>query len=162
NLGMILRKQRTVYSSDVGQQITYGVAAAYHVTRRFDLIAELFGRKGFSLDVDESPLEIDGALRLGLTSSLALQARGGAGIVKGVGAPGVRVLGSVTWSPDYGDADGDGIPNERDKCPNQPEDRDGFQDEDGCPDPDNDNDGIPDDQDKCPNQPEDRDGYQDE
>jgi hypothetical protein len=35
------------------------------------------------------------------------------------------------------DHDGDGIPNERDRCPDLPEDFDGFQDDDGCPD------GIP-------------------
>lgn len=34
-----------------------------------------------------------------------------------------------------GDADGDGIPDNIDKCPNDPEDKDGHQDEDGCPDP---------------------------
>ena len=44
----------------------------------------------------------------------------------------------------------------------EPEDKDGFQDEDGCPDPDNDGDGIPDAADKCPNEPEDKDGFQDE
>jgi len=49
-----------------------------------------------------------------------------------------------------------------DKCPDDPEDRDGFQDEDGCPDPDNDNDGIPDKVDQCPNDPEDKDGFEDE
>ena len=59
------------------------------------------------------------------------------------------------------DPDHDGILGSADKCPNEPEDKDGFQDEDGCPDPDNDNDGIPDAQDKCPNEPEDKDGFQD-
>ena len=59
------------------------------------------------------------------------------------------------------DSDGDGIPDDNDKCPNEPEDKDGFQDEDGCPDPDNDGDGIPDASDKCPNEPEDKDGFQD-
>ena len=59
------------------------------------------------------------------------------------------------------DSDGDGIPDDVDKCPNEPEDKDGFQDADGCPDPDNDHDGIPDAQDKCPNDPEDKDGFQD-
>jgi outer membrane protein OmpA-like peptidoglycan-associated protein len=49
-----------------------------------------------------------------------------------------------------------------DKCPTEPEDKDGFQDEDGCPDPDNDNDGIPDGFDQCPNDPEDVDGFQDD
>jgi OOP family OmpA-OmpF porin len=60
------------------------------------------------------------------------------------------------------DNDGDGIPDALDKCPNDPEDKDGFQDEDGCPDPDNDHDGIPDNLDKCPNEPEDFDGFQDQ
>ena len=60
------------------------------------------------------------------------------------------------------DRDGDGIPDELDKCPDQPEDFDGFQDEDGCPDPDNDQDGIPDKSDLCPNDPEDKDGFEDE
>ena len=61
-----------------------------------------------------------------------------------------------------GDRDGDGIPDNLDKCPDEPEDKDGFQDEDGCPDLDNDGDGIPDALDKCPNEPEDKDGFQDE
>ena len=60
------------------------------------------------------------------------------------------------------DNDGDGIPDSRDKCPNEAEDKDGFQDEDGCPNPDNDGDGIPDIADKCPNEPEDKDGFEDE
>jgi OOP family OmpA-OmpF porin len=59
------------------------------------------------------------------------------------------------------DTDGDGIPDEKDKCPNEPEDKDGFQDDDGCPDPDNDGDGIPDAVDKCPVDAEDFDGFQD-
>src|SRR5207244_604071 len=45
------------------------------------------------------------------------------------------------------DTDGDGINDDVDKCPNDAEDKDGFQDDDGCPDPDNDNDGIADAQD---------------
>jgi outer membrane protein OmpA-like peptidoglycan-associated protein len=51
------------------------------------------------------------------------------------------------------DRDGDGIPDDIDKCPDQPEDKDGFQDEDGCPDLDNDQDGVPDVADRCPNNP---------
>ena len=60
------------------------------------------------------------------------------------------------------DRDGDGIPDDLDKCPDEPEDKDGFEDEDGCPDPDNDKDGIPDTKDACPNEPETVNGYQDE
>ena len=60
------------------------------------------------------------------------------------------------------DPDGDGIVGDADKCPNLAEDKDGFEDEDGCPDPDNDKDGIPDALDKCPNDPEDKDGFEDQ
>ncbi len=60
------------------------------------------------------------------------------------------------------DTDGDGIPDSKDKCPKEAEDKDGFQDEDGCPDPDNDGDGIADAQDKCPNEAEDKDNFQDD
>jgi outer membrane protein OmpA-like peptidoglycan-associated protein len=60
------------------------------------------------------------------------------------------------------DADGDGILDDVDQCPNEAEDFDGFQDEDGCPDLDNDGDGVPDANDGCPNDPEDIDGFQDE
>jgi outer membrane protein OmpA-like peptidoglycan-associated protein len=49
-----------------------------------------------------------------------------------------------------------------DKCPNEPEDFDGFEDNDGCPETDNDRDGLADANDRCPNQPEDKDGFQDE
>ena len=60
------------------------------------------------------------------------------------------------------DTDGDGLPDDRDRCPQQPEDKDGFEDQDGCPDPDNDKDGILDAQDKCPNEPETINGVKDE
>ncbi|HTL35235.1 MAG TPA: OmpA family protein, partial [Kofleriaceae bacterium] len=42
------------------------------------------------------------------------------------------------------------------------EDKDLFEDGDGCPDLDNDNDGIPDDKDKCALDAEDRDRFQDD
>jgi outer membrane protein OmpA-like peptidoglycan-associated protein len=60
------------------------------------------------------------------------------------------------------DRDHDGIIDRYDQCPDVPEDIDGFQDDDGCPDYDNDKDGIPDSLDKCPNKAEDKDGFQDE
>src|SRR5690606_14506022 len=57
--------------------------------------------------------------------------------------------------------DGDGIPDDDDQCADEPEDQDGFQDDDGCPDPDNDADGVPDTDDACPNDAEDQDGHED-
>jgi outer membrane protein OmpA-like peptidoglycan-associated protein len=65
--------------------------------------------------------------------------------------------------PPPADTDGDGILDPDDRCVNEPETRNDFQDTDGCPDnPDTDGDGIPDTADRCINEPEDRDGYLDE
>jgi outer membrane protein OmpA-like peptidoglycan-associated protein len=64
--------------------------------------------------------------------------------------------------PGPGDIDGDGILDNVDKCPRVPEDKDGFEDEDGCPDEDNDKDGLADKVDNCPNDPEDRDNFEDD
>ncbi|MBT3221392.1 MAG: OmpA family protein, partial [Proteobacteria bacterium] len=48
-----------------------------------------------------------------------------------------------------------------DDCPLDPEDIDGFEDEDGCPDLDNDGDGYADLEDRCPNEAEDFDTFED-
>ncbi len=78
----------------------------------------------------------------------------------------IAILGvHVMWDTarhEIGDRDHDGIKDNVDKCPDDPEDKDGFQDQDGCPDPDNDKDGIPDKVDHCPNVPEDKDGFEDQ
>ncbi len=60
------------------------------------------------------------------------------------------------------DRDGDGIPDDKDACPDRPEDIDGFEDADGCPDIDNDLDRVLDIADKCPNVPETYNGFEDE
>jgi outer membrane protein OmpA-like peptidoglycan-associated protein len=59
------------------------------------------------------------------------------------------------------DRDHDGVPDGRDACPLAAEDRDGFRDNDGCPDPDNDGDGVADGADSCPYTAEDHDGFED-
>jgi outer membrane protein OmpA-like peptidoglycan-associated protein len=61
-----------------------------------------------------------------------------------------------------GDKDGDGLLDNVDQCPAEPEDKDEWKDEDGCPDPDNDGDGLADAVDKCPNEPEDADSFEDD
>lgn len=50
------------------------------------------------------------------------------------------------------DSDEDGILDDVDLCPDDPEDPDGFEDDDGCPDPDNDGDAIFDSKDACPDE----------
>jgi outer membrane protein OmpA-like peptidoglycan-associated protein len=62
------------------------------------------------------------------------------------------------------DTDGDGIVDKEDKCVDQAETVNKFEDTDGCPDtiPDTDADGLDDLTDKCKDQAEDKDGFQDE
>jgi outer membrane protein OmpA-like peptidoglycan-associated protein len=60
------------------------------------------------------------------------------------------------------DLDADGIIDAEDACVEEPEDADGYLDEDGCPDPDNDGDTLADVDDQCPNEPEDLDGFADD
>lgn len=59
------------------------------------------------------------------------------------------------------DDDGDLVTNDGDRCPDEPEDRDDFRDDDGCPEADNDGDGLLDGNDACPDVAEDRDGFED-
>jgi OmpA-OmpF porin, OOP family len=162
NAGIILRKPRTLYSSKVGQQITYSVGAAFRFNERFAAVGETFGRSGFSMDVDSSPLEIAAGLRLRATPAISVVLGGGAGLVQGIGSPGVRAFIAVGWAPDYRDTDNDGITNIKDRCVLVPEDKDGFEDTDGCPEHDNDGDLRPDTEDKCPDQKEDLDGFDDD
>jgi OmpA-OmpF porin, OOP family len=164
NAGFILRKPRTIYASTVGQQLTFGAAANVALTDKFSVIGELFGRGGLEsgFALDESPVEAVGGFRLIAARSVAVTVGGGAGLDRAIGAPQARFFFSLGYAPDVRDSDGDGIPNSKDKCPLIPEDFDGFQDSDGCPDDDNDGDRRPDSEDKCPNEAEDIDGFEDD
>jgi outer membrane protein OmpA-like peptidoglycan-associated protein len=75
---------------------------------------------------------------------------------------GEKRRGASEASGPIADKDGDGIPDDKDQCPDRAEDKDGFQDQDGCPDIDNDNDRVLDIADKCPVVPETYNGFQDE
>jgi hypothetical protein len=77
----------------------------------------------------------------------------GAGLTDGQGAPDFRCMLGFGWSPRQHDQDADGVPDGGDQCVHLPEDRDGFQDDDGCADDDNDGDLIVDEDDRCPMQP---------
>jgi hypothetical protein len=74
----------------------------------------------------------------------------------------MSLAGSWQFSFGGSDRDGDGIVDRKDECPDDPEDHDGWQDLDGCPEYDNDMDGIPDARDGAPDQSEDYDGFEDE
>lgn len=109
----------------------------------------------------------------------------GGGLNEATGTPDVRVFASLGWARQWGpdnrgaeaesrvaqsdagdpqrqDTDGDGYVDAIDGCPRAAEDRDGFEDADGCPDIDDDGDGITDAFDQCPRDAEDRDGFADD
>ncbi len=134
-----------------------------------------------------TPIEwnVEGRVRLPIKGDRwYASASGGTLILPGYGAPDLRILGFIgTYLPiedtnphspaardrvresireSLKDTDGDGIPDDIDACPTEPEDHKDPDPNDGCPAPsDRDGDGIPDQFDKCPDEPEDKDGVQD-
>ncbi len=62
-------------------------------------------------------------------------------------APGSPATQYMSECEGFVDSDGDGVPDDRDKCPGTP--KGVAVDADGCP-PDADGDGVPNDRDKCP------------
>jgi outer membrane protein OmpA-like peptidoglycan-associated protein len=106
-------------------------------------------------------VEALGGVQFSLPNDLVANVGAGGGVTNGIGAPDVRIFASFGYTPTTGDTDGDGIQDAEDQCVEDPEDPDGFEDQDGCPDDDNDQDGVVDDEDACPNTAEDDDGFED-
>ncbi len=125
---------------------------------------------------------VEGRMRFGPADHFWAGLSAGRGIAMGYGATDLRVVALVgTYVPIFDsvavaptrkekfkiaagapDRDKDGIPDDIDACPDEPEDHQGADPNDGCPvPPDRDGDGIPDSIDKCPDQPEDKDGFED-
>ncbi|HEY5926699.1 MAG TPA: transporter [Kofleriaceae bacterium] len=164
NTGFILRKPRKIYASEIGQQLTFGVGGAVALTDKFSVISEVFGRGGLQsgFALDESPIEAVGGFRLVTAKSVAVTVGAGTGLDEAIGAPRARFFASVGYAPDVRDSDGDGVQNAKDRCPLIPEDADGHDDRDGCPDDDNDGDRRLDGEDKCVAEAEDLDGLDDD
>lgn len=133
-LGLTGDLQRPVFSVGVGWDFLLGDAASLGPVLRYTHLLQ-----------PDSEAQPDDARLLGL------------GIRLNVGIP-VTVSVSATRS----DRDQDGVDDDRDQCPGEAEDMDGFRDDDGCPDPDNDGDGIQDQDDRCPDGAETRNGFEDD
>ena len=146
-----------------GSSIPFGVGASWAlVPEHVDVVSEVYGEIPLGGE-DWFPAEAIGGLKLYLARSSYLSFGAGAGLLPGHGgSPDLRGFLGIVFEPTRADRDGDGIPDDADQCPDDPEDIDGFQDDDGCPDPDNDRDGILDPDDRCPDDPEDKDGFEDE
>ncbi|MFM7200148.1 MAG: OmpA family protein [Myxococcota bacterium] len=154
---------------NVGPELTYRIGGGRQTDIGY-LSLEAFGALGTSGQEDslvpgatyaDKPLELMAAWSksFGLfTATAGLSV----GVLSGYGTPDFRLFSSLGWgTPRAFDRDGDGLDDLVDACPDQPEDFDKWEDNDGCPDPDNDKDGILDVDDKCPDVREDFDGWED-
>ncbi len=163
--GFLVRETTTTLGVPVGSQMLYGGAGSVQLLKGFEALVEVAGRSGLADFAerwwDENPFEVDFALRAYPIGMVGITAGGGMGLGKGIGAPRGRLFLGAVFTPDFRDADHDGVYDTEDRCPDQAEDRDGFRDKDGCPEPDNDSDGSPDISDRCPNDAEDLDQFED-
>ena len=151
--------------------LTYGIGGTFAVVPgKFSLVAEIVGQTGFDAFFDAGAFHSAHELLAGFKLYLGRNSYFALGVGRGLrgqepnhqyGSPDFRVFGAFIFEPSIGDRDGDGLKDDVDKCPDDPEDFDDFEDLDGCPDEDNDRDGLLDEDDKCPNEPEDKDGIDD-
>ena len=158
---------RSATSTSAASALSYGI-----VPQKFDVVAELYGLMGpnsikivggaVTNDKLGPAAEAIGGIKLYLARNSFFEIGGGWRVLSSYGSAAPRAFIGFIFEPSIGDRDGDGYKDDVDKCPDDPEDFDDFEDEDGCPDPDNDKDGILDVDDKCPNEPETKNGYQDE
>ncbi len=147
----------------VGNQVTYGLGVSVMLIKdRFELVGEVFGAQPVGGGEHDDPLETLLSTRTYLSRNANFTVGVSRGWMTALGDPDLRIFAGILYEPTVGDADGDGIPDDVDGCPEDPEDKDGFEDSDGCPDPDNDQDGIPDMYDMCPDHAEDFNQFEDE
>ncbi len=157
---------------DNALELRLGAAYRFNEVDPSKLPLELGGTllTGFSLErpfarANQTPLELKAYGAFDVHPLVQVFAAFGVGVVRGFGVPDLRAVAGVRLStpdgrvkavtppPDPGaaDSDGDGLTDRADRCPKKREDLDGFEDDDGCPDPDNDDDGVLDADDRCPN-----------
>ncbi|HEX7481398.1 MAG TPA: OmpA family protein [Polyangiales bacterium] len=147
-----------------GGLATFGAAASLRFAKSAELVAETYGAQIASAIGDKGALGVEavGGLKIYVEANSYLLLAAGGNYLDSVNSADVRGVLGFIFEPSIGDRDGDGYKDDVDECPDDPEDFDHFQDEDGCPEPDNDRDGILDVDDECPLVPEDHDGDADE
>ncbi len=168
NAGVAIRESTDFFNVHAGSEFEYAAALGYRfggIEGKTELGAEFAGGVGLAeQDAEEVPLEALAYLRHDPNEEWQIQGGPGIGVLPGYGVPTFRGYLGVRYTPTSHDQDADGIPDDEDKCPTQAEDRDGIQDDDGCPeeDPDADKDGVPDHEDDCPDDKETINGVDDD
>ncbi len=165
NVGYLVRPSTNfIPDNQIDDAMVWGAGVDAPLVSALHLIAEIDGWVGTSagpIEKSQTPIEWRAGPRIVAGGFLA-QLGAGTAVVRGIGAPYYRLYASVGYAGMDADLDDDGIDDDKDNCPKDAEDRDGFQDQDGCPEADNDTDGVADGKDGAPNDPEDKDGFQDE
>lgn len=161
---------------EYGNLGTAGFAASIRFSDKVDLTAETYATYMVGGGADSKQrlsAEALGGFKIFVQKNSYLYLAGGIGYTPGFQSADQRGVLGFVFEPLNEDRDHDGIPDGEDVCPDEPEDKDGDEDADGCPeqDPadepvkvrtgDSDGDGILDVQDQCPNKAEDLDGFQD-
>ena len=163
NLGGAYRREAWLGAASLGPELRFGGAVGVQISPVLGAVAEVFGATRMRAGTGSDALEGVLALQLRpLNSDLVFLGGAGLGFTEGVGVPRQRIFAGIAFIRESSDQDHDNINDDKDQCMTAPEDVDGFQDADGCPDPDNDGDGMADARDKCPNEAEVKNGFQDE
>jgi outer membrane protein OmpA-like peptidoglycan-associated protein len=188
NTGLHFRPYASLNDFAVTSEWTWGIGGFVPLRDgTVRLGAQLFGSTGIgretTFSADNTPIEwmAEGRLALDEKKQGWLGLGGGTRLSAGY-APDFRVVFVAGYSfgitdtdpnapgrrfkiryADHGaDSDKDGLPDDIDLCPTQPEDGKPPNPDDGCPAlPDRDGDGIPDVSDQCPDKPEDFDKIDD-
>lgn len=178
NVGYMVRSAANLLGSTVDDQLQLGLGGSFDLNQRFSVLAEVAAHLNVLSDNFSSADVASEALfgmRYHSRAGFGAQLAAGPGISSGFDSPSYRLVASIGYegtafkppveveetTPEL-DADHDGIVDAADRCPNEPEDNDQFEDDDGCPDPDNDRDTIADSADRCPLLAEDKDGFEDQ
>ncbi len=146
--GFMLRPKALAPSLDGGDRQTWELAA--HGAIPAGPVSPFGLGGGLASAVSPVLLTLDDRIGLGHYRDAFVLLGAEIGLSDAIGVPAFRGVVSFGWAPRNHDRDGDGVLDDTDQCPDLPEDRDGVQDEDGCPEDDADGDGILDDRDACP------------
>lgn len=171
NAGYQVRSESTMRNLEVDDLITWSIASSILADRkqRFAIVPEITGGIDIgAADREQEEIQLEALLGLKylIADKVLVSGGAGTGLTEGFGNPDWRAFVGIGYHRSAKqDRDEDGLCNSEDTCPNEPEDKDGFEDFDGCADLDNDQDGILDLDDgpdgTCANNPEDKDGFQD-
>jgi large repetitive protein len=184
NLGGVVRETAAFANITQGPGVVWAAGASFRVLDQLWAGGELFGelvpggkRTMAGDEVLLNTIEGLAGVHYRITRPMDLGIAVGRGVTTGPGTPAVRGIVTFSYTPGAEDlkpihpprapeppkdTDNDGVKDSLDECILEIEDKDGYRDDDGCPDPDNDGDGHLDAADGCPTQAEDKDRFQDE